>query len=84
MKLRQWRLTARLTQQQLANKAKVARSSIAHLENGYYAPSISVARKLSRALSSELGMELELYDIFERVRDHGTAGPSLARLKGRN
>ncbi|MCB1216438.1 helix-turn-helix transcriptional regulator [bacterium] len=73
MKLRQWRLCAELTQQQLANQARVARASIAHLENGYYPPSNSMARRLSTALSEQLGFELSPHDVFEQIREDGSA-----------
>ncbi len=68
MKLRQWRLCANLTQQQLANRARVARASIAHLENGYYPPSSRLAQRICRALSMELGCELQPLEIFDSLR----------------
>ncbi|MCB1186946.1 helix-turn-helix transcriptional regulator [bacterium] len=71
MKLRQWRLCAEMTQQQLANRAKVARASIAHLENGYYPPSPTMAGRICEALGSELGMELQPHEVFEQTREDG-------------
>lgn len=68
MNLRKWRLQAEMTQQQLANRAKVARASIAHLENGYYPPSASLAGKITAVLNEELGGSLQPLDVFESLR----------------
>lgn len=68
MQLRQWRKCAELTQQQLANLARVSRAAIAHLENGYYPPSAELAGNLAAALSRRLGYEVRVADIFDELR----------------
>jgi len=68
MRLKQWRLIAELSQQDLANEARVARASIAHVERGYYPPSMRLATRLTAALSTRLGYELSISDVFDQLR----------------
>ena len=68
MRLKQWRLIAQLSQQELANQARVARASIAHVELGYYPPTRRLATRITAALSHCLGCELQLSDVFEQLR----------------
>lgn len=68
MRLKQWRLIAQLSQQDLAHAARVSRASIAHVERGYYPPSERLASRITLALSDCLGFEVRIADVFERLR----------------
>ena len=50
-KLKVYREKAGLTQEQLAEKVKVARQTILFLEKGQYNPSLRLAFRISRVLS---------------------------------
>lgn len=67
MGLRDWRVSAGLTQAELARKARVCRSSVSHIEAERYAPSAGFAGKVCRALSQELGFPVRTWDIFPAV-----------------
>lgn len=54
-RLKEFREKARLTQEQLADKVKVARQTILFLEKGQYNPSLRLAFRISRVL----GMPVE-------------------------
>ena len=67
MSLKDWRYTAGLTQRQLALKARVSRATICHLEAQRRPPSPLVACRLATALSSELGVKVETWNLFPRL-----------------
>jgi putative molybdopterin biosynthesis protein len=52
--LRQLRLKLGMSQQDLANIAKVSRQTIGGVESGQYAPSVTIALRLSKALGCRL------------------------------
>ena len=64
MTLREWREAAGLTQRELANLARVARSSVSHIENGRYRPTPGFAGKVCRTLSEVLGCTINTWDVF--------------------
>jgi len=64
MTLREWRYAAGLTQQQLARRAQVSRSSLSAIENGHRAPSAGFAGKICRALSREFGCAIHTWHVF--------------------
>ena len=54
-KLRYYRfLTDEMTQQELAERVKVARQTIIAIEKGTFNPSVKLALKLSRALGAKV------------------------------
>jgi transcriptional regulator with XRE-family HTH domain len=57
MRLRQLRRAKKITQEELAQKAKVSVSYIAHLETGRHDPRVSTVQKLAKALGVSV-MEL--------------------------
>lgn len=63
-KLKEIRKSAGLTQQQLANKAKLARAAISHVETGRYPPTTKFAGKICRCLGNELQMKVQVWDVF--------------------
>lgn len=50
MRLRKLRQTKRLTQDALAKKARISRVYVNNLEAGKYDPTVSVAKRIARAL----------------------------------
>lgn len=54
-KLRQYRINARLMQEELAAKAGVSRGEIGHLERGHRKPTVRTLRNLEEALLVEPG-----------------------------
>ncbi len=64
MLIKELRCAAGMTQQELARKACVSRSAISDLECGKYLPSPRLAGRVSRAISSALGVSLNTWDIF--------------------
>jgi transcriptional regulator with XRE-family HTH domain len=60
--LREARLRAGLTQQQLATRAGTSQSAIARWESGAVQPSLERLRELIRACGLELWFELPSYD----------------------
>ncbi len=50
--LKKYRLLAELTQEELAEKVGVRRETIVRLETGRYNPSLELAIKISRAIST--------------------------------
>lgn len=64
-KLREARLLAGLTQEELAAKAGVRRETILHLESGRYNPSLKLAMDLAHLLHT--GVE-DLFWFEEKVR----------------
>ena len=63
-RLRKYRRGAGLTQRELARLAVVSRASISHAECGRTKVSITLARKICRALSAHVGRPLRLNDVF--------------------
>ncbi|CEO11834.1 HTH-type transcriptional regulator [[Clostridium] sordellii] len=59
--LKKYRQFNELTQEELANKVKVRRETIARLENAKYNPSLELAVRIS----NELNIPLEKLFIFE-------------------
>ncbi len=55
--LREARLSARLTQRQLAAQAGVPQSTVARIERGQLTPRVDTLDRLLRALGSRLGAE---------------------------
>jgi len=60
--LREARLRAGLTQQQLARRAGTSQSAIARWESGTVLPSLERLRELIRACGLDLGFRLANYD----------------------
>ncbi|HHY11071.1 MAG TPA: helix-turn-helix transcriptional regulator [Firmicutes bacterium] len=60
-RLKEFRARHDLTQEQLANKVRVRRETIGHIENNRYNPSLILAYKLARALNSTIE-ELFLFE----------------------
>lgn len=67
MSLRDWRYAAGLSQRGLAQRARVSRSTLGHLECERRPPTVAVAGRLATALSRELGLRIETWHIFPRV-----------------
>lgn len=53
------RIKKGLTQKQLARKMKTSQSAIARVESGYYLPSLSFLKRLSKALQVRLNIGLQ-------------------------
>ncbi len=53
------RVTAGLSQQELAKKMETTQSSVARLESGRHLPSMSTLKKLARATGTKLSIHLE-------------------------
>lgn len=64
MKLVKYRRAAGLSQQGLANLARVARASVSHVETRSYPPTPRFAGKICRALSAALGSRVDTWDVF--------------------
>jgi putative transcriptional regulator len=64
MCLKDWRVSAGLTQRELARRARVARASISHVETGRFSPSPRLAGRLARALGEVLCAQLQTWDVF--------------------
>ncbi len=63
-KLKEYRSAAGLSQEELAEKAKVCRAHISGIERGDNAPSASCAGRICRALSETLGSRIHTWDVF--------------------
>jgi DNA-binding XRE family transcriptional regulator len=64
MGLRQWRVSAGLTQQELANITLLSRASISNVEKGLYPPSAGLAGKICRGFSKVLGRQVYTWDVW--------------------
>jgi len=62
--LRNWRRSAGMTQESLARKAVISRTSVSHVECGRYHPSIKFATKVCRTLSARFKRRIELWQVF--------------------
>lgn len=80
-KVKSARLLAELTQAQLASKVGVSRQTIIAIERGDYAPSVYLALKIARELSSKVEQLFHLTDNLSVIpnaadfdeREKGTA-----------
>lgn len=61
--LKKFRLLAELTQEELANKVKVRRETISHLEAGRYNPSLKLAIQISRVVKAPIEEIFQFKDI---------------------
>lgn len=71
------RLLAELTQAQLASKVGVSRQTIIAIERGDYAPSVYLALKIARELSSKVEQLFHLTDnlsVIPNAADSPTSG----------
>lgn len=62
IRLREIRTAAELTQQELADRAKLSRKTVNTVENGVFTPSVLVALTLARALDVPLEALFTLED----------------------
>jgi len=53
-KIREYRLKLKMTQEELASKAKVRRETIVFLEQGKYNPSLNLAYDVAKALKTKI------------------------------
>lgn len=66
-KLQEFRESAGLTQQELANSARVARASVSHVESGRCKASIKFAGKVCGALSLALGQRVCTWHLWPEM-----------------
>lgn len=62
VRLKEVRTAAGLTQQELADRARVSRKTVNTIENGIFTPSVVVALTLAKALGVPLDVLFELTD----------------------
>lgn len=62
MRLKEVRTAAGLTQQELADRARVSRKTVNTIENRIFTPSVVVALTLAKALGVPLDVLFELTD----------------------
>ena len=86
MKLTEYRRAAGLSQQHLANLARVARASVSHVESRRYPPTARFAGKICRALAAVLGTRVDTWDVFPATFANITAaaGGKKSQGTGRN
>ena len=66
-RIKEYRIKHSLTQEELANKVGVRRETIVFLEKGKYNPSLLLAHKIARVLSTTIE---HLFVFEEGIKDH--------------
>lgn len=61
--LKKFRLLAELTQEELADRVKVRRETISHLEAGRYNPSLKLAIQISKVVQTPIEEIFQFKDI---------------------
>lgn len=79
-RLKSLRLQAKLSQNKLAVKAELDRTTVSNAENGHNVSEITIS-KLIAALSKELGREISLNSILSGDEDTDDPGPSINRSR---
>ena len=69
MELRKYRRAFGLTQEELADEARVSRSLISHVETGRVTPSGPFARRVCEVFQARLGQPVHSWDVFPDAFD---------------
>ncbi len=83
LRLKAERITAELTQQELADKIGVTKQAISKFEKGIHFPSVDTVRKISRVFEMPYGSYIELIvqDFAEKKGFGAISGKSIGKPK---